>query len=159
MTKEIDEIMNEEQGSETRDSAMNPEAITNLGSHLPGFTIQNLPDLSKAEPSGIDLVSEYWAPQKEGESKRVFFVEVTTGQEADEHGELKEVTTVYFVERDKDGNLKGLRQRSARLVGAFTDRNVQQGTPFEITYLGKKQNTTNQYKSDHWSVVPLATKG
>ena len=35
---------------------------------------RNLPDLSKAEAEPVEMSGEYWTPEKEGETRRLFFV-------------------------------------------------------------------------------------
>ena len=37
---------------------------------------KNLPDLSKANELPVDLSGNYWTPESQGETKRLFFVEI-----------------------------------------------------------------------------------
>ena len=57
----------------------------------------------------------------------------------------------------RDGQLRAIRNGSRRLVGIFEQfaASVKPGDAFEITYLGKKKNNTNSFKSDNWSVKAL----
>ena len=130
---------------------------------VPAFDLTssgNLPDLATAQDLALDLMSDYWTPDKVGEEKRVFFVKV--GQSAVKDmvsGEVTSLESVFFLEREADGNIKQIRNGSRRLVGAIQSAleqgMIRQGSPLLITYLGKKANRTNAYKSDNWSVRPL----
>lgn len=115
----------------------------------------NLPDLSKAEEYPFDLMSDYWTPELPMESKRVFFDKISTRPVlAQESDEIIDLECAFFLEQTKDG-LKTISNGSKRLVGALQASQIKQGTPLLITFLGKKKNRTNQYKSDSWSVKPL----
>lgn len=118
-----------------------------------------MPDLSKAEAAPLELTGEYWSPEREGEVRRMFFNEVRIEKTADmQSGSDIDLPVAYFVEVREGKNIV-VRQASRRLTAvfeAFVDR-IEPGTPFEITYLGKRKNKTNQFMSDHWSVKPLRT--
>ena len=117
----------------------------------------NLPDLSKAEVAPVELAGEYWSPVDVGEKKRVFFVGITEETVVEmETGENRQLTVVKFVE-NVDGDLRALRNGSRRLVGIFEQfaSTIKPGDAFEITYLGKKKNQNNSFKSDNWSVKNL----
>lgn len=122
------------------------------------FAVQ-LPDLSLAAAAPLELTGEYWTPEKEGESRRLFFNEVRIEKATDmQSGSDVDLPVAYFVEV-RDGKNVVIRQASRRLTAVFeqfSDR-IEPGSPFEITYLGKKKNKTNPYMSDHWSVKPLMT--
>lgn len=118
---------------------------------------QNLPDLSAAEVAPVELSGEYWSPTVTGESKRVFFYSLDTELVIEpETGESRELTVVKFVE-NVGGELRAIRNGSRRLVGVFEQlaSRIKQGDAFEITYLGKKKNLNNSFKSDNWSVKSL----
>ena len=120
-------------------------------------TFRNLPDLSKAEVNPVELSGEYWSPESEGETKRVFFAGLAEENVLEmETGENRTLVVAKFVEQ-KDGKLRAVRNGSRRLVGIFEQfaNAVKPGDAFEITYLGKKKNSTNSFKSDNWSVKPL----
>ena len=108
---------------------------------------RNLPDLSKAEAEPVELSGEYWTPEKEGETRRLFFVGLNMENVVEmESGESRELLVAQFAE-NINGELRAVRNGSRRLVGTF-----------EITYLGKKKNVSNSYKSDNWSVKRLILK-
>lgn len=115
----------------------------------------SLPDLSKAEEIKVDLMADYWTPELEGESKRVFFSHIAPRQVLDQQsGEVIELECAHFIEQTKDG-LKTISNGAKRLVGALENCNIKQGTPLLLTFLGKKKNSTNNFKSDMWSVKLL----
>ncbi len=76
-----------------------------------------------------------------------------------ESGETRELLVAQFAE-NVDGNLRAVRNGSRRLVGIFESfsASIKPGDAFEITYLGKKKNVSNSYKSDNWSVKRLIVK-
>ncbi len=118
--------------------------------------VSEIPDLSQAKPAPIGLDSTYWTPTVDGESKRLFFMDLRTDQIMDDRtGELIDLETAYFVEPTPEGNVV-IRQSSKWLVGVI-ERNadkIVEGTPFEITYKGKKR-TKSGNQCDTWSIVPL----
>lgn len=124
-----------------------------------GVFTGHLPDLSSAEAAPLELTGEYWSPVREGESRRMFFNEVRIEKASDmQSGMDVDLLVAYFVEV-RDGKKIVVRQASRRLTAvfeAFADR-IETGDPFEITYLGKRKNKTNQFMSDHWSVKPIIT--
>lgn len=119
-----------------------------------------LPNLNEAQVDPVELSGEYWTPEKEGESKRVFFAGLVEESVLEmESGETRQLVVAKFVEQ-RDGQLRAVRNGSRRLVGIFEQfaNTVKPGDAFEITYLGKKKNSTNSFKSDNWSVRPLTFK-
>ena len=125
-----------------------------------GFPALNaLPDLDKAEVAPTELLGEYWSPEKEGESKRIFFAGFDTQIVIEQAtGEERELQIVKFIEKQGE-EYRTIRNGSARLVGAFTQlaRELQPGQPFLITYMGKKR-TTKGMLADSWSVKPLIVR-
>lgn len=116
-----------------------------------------LPDLSQAEAEPIELSGEYWTPEKEGETRRLFFVGLNMENVVEmESGETRELLVAQFAE-NIDGHLRAVRNGSRRLVGIFESfaATIKPGDPFEITYLGKRKDVSNSYKSDNWSVKRL----
>jgi hypothetical protein len=115
----------------------------------------DLPDLDAAQELPIDLMSSYWTPENAGDSKNLYFSHVDDSQLIDpETGEVKTLRTAFFYERKAD-EIKAIRNASKRLVGAIESNNIQRGTPLRVTYLGKKKNVNNSFKSDDWAVKPL----
>ena len=132
---------------------MNKEAVATVD-------FRNLPDLSQAEAEPVELSGEYWTPEKEGETRRLFFVGLNIENVVDmESGETRELLVARFAE-NVGGNLRAVRNGSRRLVGIFESfaASIKPGDPFEITYLGKKKNASNSFRSDNWSVKRLIMK-
>jgi len=124
-------------------------------------TAADLPDLGSAQELPIDLMSTYWTPEKEGEVKNLFFSTIEEAELVDnDSGEVKMLRTAFFYEKTADG-IKTIRNASKRLVGAIESSRIARGTPVRITYLGKKKNVNNAFKSDDWTIKPLliAVKG
>lgn len=118
----------------------------------------NMPDLSKATAAPLELSGEYWTPEREGETRRMFFKELRMEQSINpEMGETIDLPVVCFVD-NSTGALRLVRNASRRLVGVFEMQaaSIKEGDPFEITYLGKVKNKNNAFRSDNWSVKPLA---
>lgn len=123
------------------------------------LNLVNLPDLSKAEVASVELLGDYWTPESVGETKRVFFAGFDTQQVIEQAtGESRDLTIVKFLERQGD-DIRTIRNGSARLVGVFEQfaKEVKEGQPFQITYLGKKKTNTGKF-ADSWSVRPLILK-
>ena len=122
---------------------------------------QPLPDLETADVMPIDLMSDYWTPESPGESKRLVFVKLDTSPVRDVNDPEVEhqLACAYFLEKTLKGEIRQIRNGSKRLVGALQtvieQGMVGQGTPLLVTFLGKKQNRTNSFKSDNWSIKPL----
>ena len=112
-------------------------------------------DLKTAVKSEINLVPEYWSPQQEGESKRLYFMQISNLENINEEtGEQKILRTISFYDPTKKCIVT---QSSARLIGVFEHNMPVAGEAFEIVYEGKKKNTTNPFLSDRWSVFKLKT--
>jgi len=121
---------------------------------------QSLPDLSKANELPVDLSGNYWTPEVQGETKRLFFVEIKPQKvlSANGTGELIDLDCAVFLEQTANG-VSTLINGSRRLVGVleqYVDAGaIKQGTPLQITYNGKKRNKSNAFSSDNWSIKPL----
>lgn len=114
----------------------------------------NLPDLADAKEFPLDLMSDYWTPEKEGETKRLFFDSIRNRNVLDQqNGDIIELPCAFFYEKIGD-DLKTISNGSKRLVGIFETGAIQRGTPLQIKYLGKKK-TRNGFQADIWSVKPL----
>lgn len=122
-------------------------------------SIDNIADLENAEVAPVDLMSEYWTPVNVGEQKRVIFdkIDITPVLSNDGTGEIIDLECAFFLVND-NGSAKRICNGSKRLVGSLQSANVKHGMPLQITYLGKKQNASNGFKSDNWSVKPLVLK-
>lgn len=119
-------------------------------------SIDNIADLDNATVAPIDLMSDYWTPTNPGESKRVIFdrIGITPVLSTNGTGEVIDLECAFFFVKD-NGSVKQICNGSKRLVGSLLASNVKYGMALEITYLGKKLNATNSFKSDNWSVKPL----
>ncbi len=114
-------------------------------------------NLDTYEPTGLELAPSYWTPQEPGETRRAFFMGITTRafpdqNEPDQHVELP---CAMFCSK-VNGVVQVFANASKRLLGVMESQ--EEGKPFQITYVGKKQNSTNQKESDGWSIIPLKAK-
>jgi len=118
----------------------------------------DFPNLEDASVLPMDLMSTYWTPETPGESKNVVFSHIDDSELIDpDSGEIKMLRTAHFFEQ-KNGEISSVRNASKRLVGAIESSKIVRGTPLRISYLGKKKNVNNAFKSDDWSVKPLLIK-
>lgn len=116
-----------------------------------------LPNLEDAEVAPIDLMADYWTPENPGESKRMFFDRIDMRMVRVMNGgneELIELESAFFIE-PVNGTVRSVSNASKRLVGTLQANNIKQGAALLVTFLGKKANSTNSFKSDNWSVKPL----
>lgn len=123
------------------------------------IVLSQLPDLTNAEVAPTELLGEYWTPNEEGETKRVFFIGFDTQSVIEQAtGESRELNIVKFLEKRGDDYVT-IRNGSARLVGVFEQfaKELVPGQPFQITYLGKKRTNTGKM-ADSWSVKPIIVK-
>ncbi len=120
--------------------------------------LQNAESLDTATVSAVDLVVEYWSPENAGDKRRCFFYGFRneTVMSPDNGNEIDLLTAVFV--RRENGNNVFFKNSSRRLTGVLESLNIAQGTPLEITYLGKKRNKTNAFTSDTWSIRPLIIK-
>ena len=118
----------------------------------------DFPNLEDASVLPMDLMSTYWTPETPGESKNVVFSHIDDSELIDpDTGDIKTLRTAHFFEQ-KNGEISSVRNASKRLVGAIESSKIVRGTPLRISYLGKKKNVNNAFKSDDWSVKPLLIK-
>jgi len=136
--------------------AKNGNALSTMTVDLSG---DNLPSLEDAEVGPFDLSGNYWTPEKEGESKLAYFLEIKTRPVQDQENKdvVRDLPCAFFLEK-VDGEMQTICNGSKRLVACIENNNITKGTPLKITYLGKKKNSTNQFKSDSWKVNPLLIK-
>lgn len=122
-----------------------------------------LPDLDDEENvqvSPLDLAGNYWTPTEPNESKKVYFdcIEVAQYRDVNDADVVVELTTAYFYTKSKADGVKRWSNASKKLISIIERNHIERGTPLQITYLGKKKNATNNFKSDDWSVKPLILK-
>lgn len=129
---------------------------------------KNLPDLNKSTKHFVPINIDYWSPKDPGEEKLVYIHGVDIHEVPDmDTGELKQLECVMLLEK-QDDTLKRLISASRILVGNIKDA-INRGeiipkttlTPVAITFLGKKQNSSNSRISNRWQITPLinANKG
>jgi hypothetical protein len=123
-----------------------------------------LPNLATANEMPIDLCGNYWTPEEPNETKRMFFVEIKSQKvlSANGNGEVIDLDCAAFLEQKADGTIQTVTNGSRRLVGVLEQYieagAIQQGTPLQITFNGKRKNKTNNFSSDSWSIRPLIIK-
>lgn len=119
----------------------------------------NIPDLDDMEVLPIDLIPNYWTPEEKGEKKRLYFDAITTRQvvpDAENNPDvIIDLEVASFFEKMKGQPIRTVTNASKRLVACIVNARMERGTAIEIEYLGKKKNSTNEFKSDAWSVKPL----
>ena len=117
-----------------------------------------LPDLDSTPTAPLDFASEYWTPENQGEARNMFFSHIDNALVTDEKtGDQLTLPTAHFFWK-KGNDIVSVRNASKRLLAALTNGGVQRGMGLEITYLGKKKNSTNAFLSDNWSVKPKITR-
>ena len=142
-------------------SATSREIAVSQSEPSQGLSVINLekgviPDLRNAKTMPFDLMSDYWTPEKAGESKRLVFDTVRTRMVKDmQTGEPIELECAFFFERSDAGEVRTVCNGSKRLIGVIESYDIQRGAPMLITYMGKQKNRTNSFFSDIWSVKPL----
>lgn len=112
-------------------------------------------DLTTFEVASCDLSQEYWTPSDVGEKRRMVFVKVTDRTVLDQKTSDEILLPCVVFIQPINGESKTVVNGSKRLVAVFENSSMEPGTPFEITYKGKKKNRTNGNMSDDWSVVKL----
>ena len=121
----------------------------------------DLPSLEDAQELPIDLCGTYWTPEKPGEFRKMYFVEIKPQKvlSATSTGELIDLDCATFLEKSADGTVQTVTNGSRRLVGILEqyieNGSLKSGMPLKITYMGKRKNKTNNFQSDNWSVRPL----
>lgn len=123
---------------------------------------KGMPDMDSFEAAPFDIMADYWSPETPGEKKKLLFDHIGIRQVLDQQtGEILDLECAFFYEQvgeGKDKKIRSISNGSKRLVGAIHSNNIRQGGALEITYLGKKQNKNNGFKSDNWSIKPLVLK-
>ena len=121
--------------------------------------LDEIPDLREYEVASVDLSYDYWTPEKEGESRRVYFMGVQAMNVPD-HNDPEKIVSLdcaVFLQTSPDGDHKTVVNASVRLRSIVERLDPQ--TPVQITYRGKKKNRSNGNMSDQWSVVTLKKNG
>lgn len=123
------------------------------------FNGGEMPDLDECDVMPLDLTSNYWTPISLNESRRAWFVEIRTleMQTLEDPEVLIELPCAFFYWKE-NGAMKGFCNASKVLVSNLKQAHVEKGTALEITWVGKKKNSSNAFKSDNWSIKPLMLK-
>ena len=123
------------------------------------LNLESIPDLDDATVLPIDLVSRYWSPDTKGDVKRMYFdkIEVRKVSEKENPEVLQDLAVAFFYEKVQ-GQVNTVCNASKRLIAVIENQSIMRGTPLQITYLGKRKNSTNEFKSDDWDVKPLILK-
>ena len=116
----------------------------------------DLPSLEDAQELPIDLCGNYWTPEKPGEFRKMYFVEIKPQKvlSATSPDELIDLDCATFLEKSADGT-NGSRRLVGILEQYIENGSLKSGMPLKITYMGKRKNKTNNFQSDNWSVKPL----
>lgn len=125
--------------------------------------IDEIPDIDNVEPLEINLMSEYWTPEKPGEMRNMFFTHLSENDYPNQTiGEVKRLVTANFLHpRVIDGKkeMVPVSNASARLVGKLQEYvntgMIGNGSALRIVYKGKEKNKTNANMSDAWDVKPI----
>ncbi|MCS2293093.1 hypothetical protein [Bacteroides thetaiotaomicron] len=121
----------------------------------------DLPSLEDAQELPIDLCGKYWTPEKPGEFRKMYFVEIKPQKvlSVTSPDELIDLDCATFLEKSADGTVQTVTNGSRILVGILEqyieNGSLKSGMPLKITYMGKRKNKTNNFQSDNWSVKPL----
>lgn len=140
------------EGSELAPAPINPAVPGQL---MVDLSSQTLPNLNEAVAAPIDLMANYWTPEKPGESKRVIFDRIDTRKVLPADGSSTEPIDLdcAFMYEEQEGQIVCVSNGSKRLVGAL--ETMPRGAALLITYMGKKKNRNNSFSSDNWSIRPL----
>jgi len=124
---------------------------------LPETLSAVLAPLETHERVGLNLIGKYWSPEKEGETRRLYFVKIDRVERLkdEDTGETEVLPTAIFVD---PLTKEVVYQSSARLVGFFERVATDKNQGFEIVYKGKRRNSTNAFMSDDWEVYKLKSK-
>lgn len=140
-------------------------------SELQLTTYQALPDLSKYKANPVNLEAQYWTPEKANEKKNAVFMGILENCELpsfDDPSVKIRKDAAYFTElvpvldekgevKSKDGKIEYKAQifrcAQSRLVSTF--RTQTPGNVFEIVYVGKEKNKTNNFSSDKFEIYQM----
>lgn len=123
-----------------------------LGLIKPSETIE---PLEEYEIASVDLNFEYWTPDKDGESKRVFYKGIENRQVPDYNDPSKIVGLDCVVLQCPTSN-QIFVNGSAILRSILS--NTPTDTPVLVTYKGKKKARSGN-QCDNWGVQALAKGG
>jgi len=118
--------------------------------------VLSLKQLSKAKRKPIGAMPLFWSPEKKGEEKRVIFLEIAKDFEIPDYNNMKKTVqkdVVAFLEvREEKAHL--LTCASTRLVSFFKSTG-KKGDAYEVVFVGKLKNKTNNNLSNHFEIFPV----
>lgn len=141
----------------------NDQPVTESSTHVNmmkiDFNAGEMPDLDECEVVPLDLASNYWTPLNLNEKRRAYFVgiKIMDMQSLEDPEILIELPCAFFYWKE-NGAMKGFCNASKVLVSILKQNHMETGVALEISWLGKKKNSSNSFKSDMWSVKPLMIK-
>lgn len=122
-----------------------------------------LPNMDDYEAAPLDLASQYWAPEAEGEFKNLLFSHIGESMVPDKFGPNKNdpnatvaLETAHFFEM-AEGQVVSVRQASKVLLSTLKSIGAVQGTMLQIVFKGRKK-LSNGNMGDTWAVYPLRKK-
>jgi len=152
----------------TIEQQLNPQAIAEImdtlgnGGAVTEYNELNLPDLNHGILIPVNMVDEYWKNEEEGETRRMFFDRIETiklppydDPTCDDLEKFEDVAFCKFIERNEDGSTTTVSSAATRLVSFFNDPPRPRLSAWEITYVGKIKNSSNNFFSSKFSIMPL----
>ena len=117
---------------------------------------KSLQKLKDAKRKPIGAVPVYWSPEAEGEVKRVVFLRVVKGYNIPDYNHQEQTiqkNTAFFIEVE-DETARILTCAATRLVSYFEEHGLPGGA-YDLVYLGKIKNKTNNNLSSHFEIFPV----
>ena len=117
---------------------------------------KNLQKINSAVRKPVGAIPVYWSPV-EGEVKRVVFLKIAENFQIPDYNDMeKTVEKDTAVMLEVNGEVATLLIcASTRLVSFFRDFG-KEGGAYEVVYVGKMKNKTNNNLSNHFEVYPLS---
>ena len=117
---------------------------------------KSLQKLKDAKRKPIGAMPVYWSPEAEGEVKRVVFLRVVEGYNIPDYNDQEQTiqkNTAFFIEVE-DETARILTCAATRLVSYFEEHGLPGGA-YDLVYLGKIKNKTNNNLSSHFEIFPV----
>lgn len=116
-----------------------------------------LPNLDEMVAMPAELIGVYWKPEVEKEKKKMIYQGTETIQvpsmKEENKGQLVDLECASFMWQNGEGNWQKVLNGGSRLVSGV--KALKYGVAIEVTYLGKKKNSSNNYDSGVWSIKYL----
>jgi hypothetical protein len=113
-------------------------------------------DGSKLKVRDLNLVPDYWSPEQSGETKLLIFWEFLRNDEIPDMNDPNKTVikdSCIFIEVKSDKKKVFLKCSATRLVSVM--RFAAKGEVYQVTFVGKKKNKSNNYMSNVFEVYPL----